>query len=147
MWVGSELDVPHSKWEEISQQSSTEREKCLALGDYWVNTDPDASWERLATVIYYWGEERAVAVAKQYLQQEQGVCNLCLPEMSVYILTDTLLPVTVVYRLEEDQKEDHFSHPKIVCGAGFVLSDYLSSRTTNKSCIRLYVVNEIYHIP
>ena len=106
--------VPGSKREEISQQSSTEREKSLAVGDYWVNTDPDASWERLAWALYYKGEKRAAAVTKQYLQQEQGVCNLCLPEISVYILIDTLLPVTVVYRLEEDQKEDHFSHPKIV---------------------------------
>ena len=67
------LGVPDSKREEISQQSSTEREKCLALGDYWVNTDPDASWERLARVLYQWGEQRAVAVVKQYLQQ--GMCS------------------------------------------------------------------------
>ena len=106
--------VPDSKRQEIKQQSSTEREKSLALGDYWVNTDPGASWEKLARALYCWGEERAVAVTKQYLQQEQGVCNLCQPEISVYILIDTLLPVTVVYRLEEDQKEEHFSHPKIV---------------------------------
>ena len=72
--VGIELGVPPSKREEISQQSSTEREKSLALGDYWVNTDPDASWERLATKLYYSGEERAVAVMKQYLQQ-QGMCS------------------------------------------------------------------------
>ena len=111
--VGNWLVLP-SKLQEIKQQSSTEREKSLAMGDYWVNTAPDASWERLAWVLYYWGEERAGAVTKQYLQLEQGVCNLCLPEISVYILIDTLLPVTVVYGLEEDQKEDHFSHPKIV---------------------------------
>ena len=36
------LGVPSSKRHEIKQQSSTEREKCLALGDYWVNTAPDA---------------------------------------------------------------------------------------------------------
>ena len=34
--VGSWLDVPDSKVQEIRQQSSTEREKSLALGDYWV---------------------------------------------------------------------------------------------------------------
>ena len=68
-----ELGVPRSKREEISQQSSTERERCLALGDYWVNTDPDASWERLATKFYHRREERAVAVTKQYLQQ--GMCS------------------------------------------------------------------------
>ena len=72
--VGIWLDVPGSKWEEISQQSSTEREKSLALGEYWVNTDPDASWEKLARALYYHGEHRALAVTKQYLQQ-QGMCS------------------------------------------------------------------------
>ena len=67
------LGVPDSKRQEISQQSSTEREKSLALGDYWVNTDPRASWEKLAMVLYHLGEERALAVTKQYLQQ--GVCS------------------------------------------------------------------------
>ena len=71
--VGSWLYVPYSKRQEISQQSSTEGEKCLALGDYWVNTVPDASWERLAMVLYQCGEERTLAVTKQYLQQ--GMCS------------------------------------------------------------------------
>ena len=72
--VGSWLNVPYSKRQEIMQQSSTEREKCLAVGDYWVNTDPDASWERLAWVLYQSQEEKALAVVKQYLQQ-QGMCS------------------------------------------------------------------------
>ena len=67
--VGIVLGVPVSKREEISQQSSTEREKSLALGDYWVNTDPDASWEKPARELYLLREHRAVAVTKQYLQQ------------------------------------------------------------------------------
>ena len=67
------LDVPLSKRQEIWQQSSTEREKSLALGDYWVITDPEASWENLARVLYQNGEKRALAVTKQYLQQ--GVCS------------------------------------------------------------------------
>ena len=71
--VGSLLGVTHSKLQEITQQSSTEREKSLALGDYWVNTDPEASWEKLAKVLYLSGEERALAVTKQYLQQ--GMCR------------------------------------------------------------------------
>ena len=71
--VGGELGVPVSKRQEINQQSSTEREKCLALGDYWVNTDPEASWEKLAMVLYQEGEGRALAVTKQYLQQ--GMCS------------------------------------------------------------------------
>ena len=71
--VGIKLGVPHSKQQEISQQSSTEMEKSLALGDYWVNTAPDASWKKLARVLYRRGEERALAVMKQYLQQ--GMCS------------------------------------------------------------------------
>ena len=76
------LGVPYSKRQEIIQQSSTEREKSLALGDYWVNTDPRASWEKLARVLYREGEERALAVTKQYLQQQQGECTQ-LPVMEV----------------------------------------------------------------
>ena len=67
------LGVPDFKLQEISQQSSTAREKSLALGDYWVNTAPDASWEKLARELYRKGEHRAVAVTKQYLQQ--GMCS------------------------------------------------------------------------
>ena len=76
--VGTVLDVPDSKLVEINQQSSTEREKCLALGDYWVNTAPDASWERLAWALYQRGEERALAGTKQYVQQQQGMCTQLL---------------------------------------------------------------------
>ena len=71
------LEVPYFKRLEIRQQSSTEREKCLALGDYWVNTKADASWEKLAVALYKKEEKRALAVAKQYLPQ--GMCVLsCL---------------------------------------------------------------------
>ena len=71
--VGDGLGVSTSKLQEIKQQSSTEREKRLALGDYWVNTDPHASWEKLAKVLYQRREDRALAVMKQYLQQ--GMCS------------------------------------------------------------------------
>ena len=84
--VGSVLRVPDSKLYEIKHQSSTEREKSLALGDYWVNTDPDASWEKLAMELYCCGEKRALAVTKQYLQQQQGVCTQ-LPVMKVPVKT------------------------------------------------------------
>ena len=82
-WEEVKWLVPESKKEEISQQSSTEREKSLALGDYWVNTAPDASWEKLARALCKWGEERAVAVTRQYLQQ-QGMSSSWLAEISVY---------------------------------------------------------------
>jgi len=75
MMVGVWLGIPDSKVRKISRQSSTGRETCLALGDYWVNTAPDASWEKLALGLYWEREERALAVTKQYLQQ-QGMCIL-----------------------------------------------------------------------
>ena len=75
--VGGGLGVPYSKQQEIYHQSSTEREMSLALGDYWVNTAPNASWEKLAQMVYPEGEEKAAAVMKQYLPQ--GMCVLsCL---------------------------------------------------------------------
>ena len=71
--LGRGLGVSDSKLREISQQSSTVKERSLALGEYWVNTAPDASWEELARVLYQEGEERALAVTKQHLQQ--GLCT------------------------------------------------------------------------
>ena len=66
------LGVPDSKRAEIKQQSSTEGEKSRALSQYWVNCDPDASWKELAWRLYRIGEERAAAMAKQYLPK--GTC-------------------------------------------------------------------------
>ena len=80
MNVRRSLGVSLSKLQEIIQQSSTKRETSLALGDYWVNTHPEASWEKLGMVLYRLGEERALAVMKQYLQQ--GECTQ-LPVMKV----------------------------------------------------------------
>ena len=71
--VGIGLGVSYSKQQDIRQQSFTEREKSLALGDFWVNTDPDRSWEKLARALYHGREERVLGVMKQYLQQ--GVCS------------------------------------------------------------------------
>ena len=93
--VGDELDVPDSELQKIKQQSSTEREKSLAPGDYWVNTDPEASWEKLAMVLYRWGEERAPAVTKQYLQQQQGECSqLPVMKVPVNILVQCIHPAS-----------------------------------------------------
>ena len=61
------LNVPPSKLQEIKELPSTEMEKCLELGKYWVNTHPDSSWEQLGTALYESGEERAATMVKQYL--------------------------------------------------------------------------------
>ena len=89
------LGVPPSKLQEIPQQSSTKREKSLTLGDYWVNTDPHASWERLGMVLYQVGEERALAVTKQYLQQQQGeYTQLPVMKVPVKILVQCTSPTS-----------------------------------------------------
>ena len=65
--VGDDLEVPDSKLDEIKEQSSTEIEKSLQVGRYWVNTHPDPSWEELGRVLYLRGEETAAMMVKQYL--------------------------------------------------------------------------------
>ena len=95
--AGDWLGVPPSKQEEISQQSSTERDKSLSLGDYWVNTDPDASWEKLARELYRRGEERAAAVTRQYLQQ--GMSSSSLAEISVYRMYISIYSLACYHRV------------------------------------------------
>ena len=83
MWVGVGifLGVPLHKRNEIQQQSSTETEKSRAVGEYWVQYVPHASWEGLSTALYRWGKERAAVMAKQYLPK--GMC-ISLPPQRVY---------------------------------------------------------------
>jgi len=66
------LKIPDSKVQEIRQQSYTKRDRSQLAGEYWVNTDPDASWRRLADVLYEEGEESALMMVKQYLPK--GMC-------------------------------------------------------------------------
>ena len=73
--VGCWHNIPASKIAEIKRQPCTESEKSCALGAYWVNTDPHASWELLAWALYRNGEEKAAAMAKQYLPK--GIIILC----------------------------------------------------------------------
>ena len=65
--VGYELDVPSSKLNKIKEQSSTEMKKSHQVGRYWVNTHPNPSWEELGKALYYYGEETATMMMKQYL--------------------------------------------------------------------------------
>ena len=100
--VGNQLGVPHSKRQEIKQQSTSDRENSQSLVRYWVTTAPGASWERLGYALYQEGEETAAAMVKQYLPK--GTCISWLPEIGqvfcgVYILmmhTSTHWPTCVV---------------------------------------------------
>ena len=60
------LRVPLSKCQEMAMQSMTEKEKTFSLAEYWLNTDPHASWRKLGNILYHNGEERAAAETKQY---------------------------------------------------------------------------------
>jgi len=66
------LDIPLSKLQEIKQQSCTERNRSRLAGEYWVNTDPRASWFVLGVMLYEEGEDTAAAMVKQYLPK--GMC-------------------------------------------------------------------------
>ena len=132
--VGLSLGVPVSKQLEIIQQSPTKREKCLALGDYWVNTHPHASWEKLAMMLYQWGEERALAVTKQYLQQQQGeYTQLPVMKVPVKILVHCTSPAShpIVFIQTQGVCDhmymyvDHYSLPLHLVSAPIVLMQIL----------------------
>ena len=66
------LRIPDSKLREIKQRSYTKRDRRRLAGEYWVNTDPRASWQVLGYALYEKGEETAAAMVKQYLPK--GMC-------------------------------------------------------------------------
>lgn len=81
------LGVPPSKLQEISRLSTT-KERSLAVGKYWVETYPHASWENLARVLYQRREKKALEVIKQYLHEgmySEFFLNISLPATSVQV--------------------------------------------------------------
>ena len=66
------LGISYSKVQEIKQQSYTKKDRSRLAGEYWVNTDPNASWRRLADVLYKEEEDSALLMVKQYLPK--GMC-------------------------------------------------------------------------
>ena len=57
----------------------SKREKKQAVGNYYLKTYPDASWENLTMRFYYAEEYSAVEKAKQHLPK--GMWRLCAPYM------------------------------------------------------------------
>lgn len=70
--VGRWLGVPQSKRDEIKEQFCTEQERRHLLGEYWVNTAPH-TWERLALALQVKKENRAAAMACQYLPKGMSI--------------------------------------------------------------------------
>ena len=68
------LNVPEHMDEHLS-----EREKKHAMGNYYVHTHPDASWEHLTRMLYCAKEYSAVEKAKQHLPK--GMWRLCAQYM------------------------------------------------------------------
>ena len=66
------LKIPDSKLQEIKQQSYTKRDRSCLAGEYWVNTDPSASWQWLADALYQEKEDSALMMVKQYFPK--GLC-------------------------------------------------------------------------
>lgn len=90
--------IPRSKLREIKQQASSERDNSYALGGYWVNTDPNASWKKLAHILYEEEVQRAALRVKQYLPEGMnpfnymnlGLCSVVFTYGCTLILTDLL---------------------------------------------------------
>ena len=72
--VRSLLGVPEHMVDHLS-----EREKKHAVGNYYLQTIPDASWEHLAMSLYVTEEYSAVEKAKQHLPK--GMWRLCAQYM------------------------------------------------------------------
>jgi len=79
--------IPEFKVEEIKQQPSSEKHKGQAVGEYWIKTDPGASWEKLAEALYNGGEERA----------------LCTPMQMQYLLTTEVPAMVLMYDCDSEQ--------------------------------------------
>ena len=90
--IGTSLHVLHFKLKEIKYQFSAMKDGSHALGEYWIKTDPDASWENLASQLYMNGEERAATLAKQFLPSGMHTCNLTY--ILAYIIRSLLCVLT-----------------------------------------------------
>ena len=57
----------------------SEREKKYAVGNYYLQTHPDASWQHLTEMLYWAEQFSAVEKAKQHLPK--GMWRLCAQYM------------------------------------------------------------------
>ena len=73
------LGVPPPVLREISDNPAmTEEDKRTEVLLYFLRNVPMASWERVAGVLYYMKEERALQAVKKFLTVSTGTSAVCL---------------------------------------------------------------------
>ena len=65
VWNG--LHVPAAIQERITRRHTTNKTQSYAAGEWWIQTYPSPSWDRLATALYHSGENKALDKMAQYL--------------------------------------------------------------------------------
>ena len=82
------VDVPSPVVQRIKDQYTTERENSCATWEWWVNTDPSASWDSLARALYHAGEYEALEKVAQYLPKgthmesiQTGILHIVMSEI------------------------------------------------------------------
>ena len=65
--AGVHFDMPSAIQKRITEHHTTTEEQTRAAGEWWINTYPFPSWDRLAHALYYNGDERALEKMAQYL--------------------------------------------------------------------------------
>ena len=92
------LDVPYSVMDDIraSPSHSTEEEKRIAGLQYYIQTVPGASWEKIAGLLWYLEEHTALEEVRQHLPSTYGECILLLLLLILIPSTLACLPQFVV---------------------------------------------------
>ena len=70
--LGSVLEVPLPKRDEVKQQSASVEEMKEGLLKYYVDTYPNASWEHLGGKLLLWGKEKAMEEVKVHTKPTEG---------------------------------------------------------------------------
>ena len=64
--------IPVIIQERITEHHFTDKEQSCAAGEWWVHTGSSPSWDKLASVLYHNGEDRALEKMTQYFPK--GAC-------------------------------------------------------------------------
>ena len=70
------LFVPSDKVLQINHLYLTPEESLKAVIDYYLTTSPYASWEVLASILYYREETRALEAMQEYLHRSAGLSTM-----------------------------------------------------------------------